>query len=216
MDWKRIGTASTRREQFLYVKLSAGEPSSLPLAARSLAAELRRPGPGPCPFDMASYLPHAPIGKTLRASEVLRHLLAQVMGAKEAHNDGLPGNRVSLDETDRLIRISKLDVDQRKRLLQALELSQPLEQTEYWDLLSALIGNAARSPLLLIVDRMDMIDERDRGGFLKELTRVWERCHSGDWLRVLVSSQPCADELEDTFLRNATVFDPHRDFFGKS
>jgi hypothetical protein len=177
---------------------------------QSFAAELQRPGPSTSPFDLAFHLTNPYAGEVVRASEVLRHLLAQVVIANDAHS------RVFLERQSPLSdRISPLNVGQRKRLLQALELSQFLEQTEYWDLLSALLGNDVSRPVLLVVDRVDLIDGRDRNEFLKELTRVWERCQPGDWLRVLISSRPCSGELEDPFLRDATVFDPHREFFGK-
>lgn len=203
LDWKRIGDISCRAKHFLYVKLAPGEQSPLHFVVQSFAADLQRPGPGTCPFDLAFHITGLPTGNAVRASEVLRHLLAQVVIANEAHG---PAND----------RVSNLDTGKRKRLLQALELSQSLEQTEYWDLISSLLSKDVHRPMLLVVDRADLIDGRDRNEFLKELTRVWERCQPEDRLRVLISSRPCFGELEDPFLRDATVFDPHREFFGQS
>lgn len=210
LDWKRIGETSCRAKHFLYVKLAPGEPSSLGFVVRSFAADLQRPGPSACPFDLAFHLTDPSAGEAVRASEVLRHLLAQVVIANETHSHTSSDRHSSLGD-----RVLSLNVGQRKRLIQALELDQPLEQTEYWDLVSALLSHDVHRPMLLVVDRVDLIDRRDRSEFLKELTRVWERCQPGDLLRVLISSRPCSGELDDPFLGDATVFDPHREFFGE-
>lgn len=203
-DWKRPGAGSDRSKHLLYVKVAPGDSLSLDHPVATLGDDLQRPGPGPCPFDFAFYLANSPPGETVRASEVLRQLLAQVIIFSFGPN-GVPSDRVS-----------SFNLEQRIALLQALQSSQSLEQRRYWDLVSAMLGNHVLKPLLLVFERVDMIDMRDRSEFLKELTRVWERCQPGDWLRVLISSQPCSGELEDLLSREQfTCFDPHREYFSE-
>lgn len=107
----------------------------------------------------------------------------------------------------------RLNPSDQRLAVDLLGPKSPEHLEYYWHIIRGLLPSPKEGTMVIIIDSLDAIQERDRDRFMQGLDAVWRASEGVNALRILVSATPF--QVFDRWLGNKKIYNPNAELTGK-